>query len=207
MSDEPPSISKTVRIWFDYIGLGFVLTGIDQFTKPGRWIMGLCAVGIGGIFLFFGIMGPRLRGAFSKIPPTGLPSSSPAASSATSNPSTLKTNGLSPKQIAAEIDGARLLQKTEIREYYIGTPVDWLLKIDDIDEEISEKNLISFYDSDHLGPLVFLTVPRAGYEFLKLANKGDVFKVMGTIRVINPFNEMFLIHLENISLISPAANG
>lgn len=60
MSDEPPSVSKTVRTWLDYIGLAFVLPGIEQILIAGKWERGLCAVGVGGIFLFIGIMGPKL---------------------------------------------------------------------------------------------------------------------------------------------------
>lgn len=61
MSDDPASVSKTVRTWLDYIALGFVLTGIEQILIAGKWERGSCAVVIGGIFLFFGIMGPKIK--------------------------------------------------------------------------------------------------------------------------------------------------
>jgi hypothetical protein len=60
MSDEPPSVGKWFFTLMDYLGLGCVLTAVD-LCAHSQYENALWAVGLGAIFLFIGVMGPKIR--------------------------------------------------------------------------------------------------------------------------------------------------
>jgi hypothetical protein len=63
MSDEMPNptMSKWGYVVLDYIGLGFILVGPEEFVRTDQWKMPLVYVAVGAAFLFLGIMGPRIK--------------------------------------------------------------------------------------------------------------------------------------------------
>ena len=63
MADElsTPTVSRWGYVVLDYIGLGFILVGPEEWVRTKLWTMSLVYVGIGAAFLFLGIMGPKIK--------------------------------------------------------------------------------------------------------------------------------------------------
>ena len=60
MSDEPPSVFKWICLSCDYIGLGFILLGTEEWWRLSD-AKSLSAIALGLVFLFLGIMGLKIR--------------------------------------------------------------------------------------------------------------------------------------------------
>jgi uncharacterized membrane protein YbhN (UPF0104 family) len=64
MADDIPTPAKGVYIYFDYIALGFVLVGVEELVRQSSsWKVWAGCFAIGAMFLFFGVMGHRIKAA------------------------------------------------------------------------------------------------------------------------------------------------
>lgn len=63
MDNEIPTPAKGVYIYLDYIALGFVLAAIEELVRGSSWKIWSGCLTLGAVFLFIGVMGPRIVGA------------------------------------------------------------------------------------------------------------------------------------------------
>src|SRR5437867_11861172 len=69
MADDIPTPAKGVYIYFDYIALGFVLVGVEELVrgKGHPWWLWVGCLVIGAVFLFVGVMGPKIKAKLSPL--------------------------------------------------------------------------------------------------------------------------------------------
>lgn len=121
--------------------------------------------------------------------------------SAVESPATkLSVTKLSPQQVLDKISTERPFQRDEVAAAFIGTPVDWELFFVSASRVTratpNDKIFMAFSDAASWRPLVLFDIPATGYEYLRLVEKDERFRIKGIIKQADGIN----IILENVSL-------